>query len=155
MSKKKPEKRKLPHYSLHHLIVALSYWGTTTRVLLIAFLALAVSFIRVLEQVASSDAPVLSSLLNEGQLIVYSVGSFAILDIGYVMISRAYSFAKRIDVPALLLSETVLALLYFLPYLAVVSDRVAYMTRWVFVAVLVVLALRLVVGMLYGKTAKK
>jgi hypothetical protein len=149
------KKQTPPHLLLHNLIVALSYWGSATRVLLISFLALAIITLRILEAQTSTSVPFTESLLTEGQLFVYTIGSFLILDIGYVIIARAYGFAKLYDIIALLALETILAVAYFLPYLAVVSEKFASVTQWIFLAVLFILSVRLLVGILYGKPAKK
>lgn len=88
-------------------------------------------------------------------MLVYVIGSFLILDIGYVIISRAYEFTKRYDIAALLAAEMLLFISFFIPYLVVVTEQFARISQWVFIAVLFVLSARLLFGILYGKPVKK
>lgn len=147
--------QKLPQLSLHTLLFALSFWGSATRLLLISFFALAVLLLRTLEIQASTDATLFQTLTIEGQLFVYAICTFLVLDVGYVIISRAYAFSRMNDVVTLLTAEAVLATSYFLPYIVVVSDQFARISRFIFVAGLLILSARLVLGMLYGKSIKK
>ncbi|MBC7746594.1 hypothetical protein H7Y40_01275 [Pedobacter sp.] len=156
MATKKKKHTKSVHLTLHNLIGAVSYWGAATRISVIGFIALAVFLIQVLEQQASpTNMSLLSAVLIEGQMLVYVVVSFFLLDVGYVTIARKYRFAPMQDKVLLISSEFFLGLMYFLPYFAIVSDRFTHVTRFVFVAVLLVLSMRIVLGMLYGKEAQK
>lgn len=156
MVTKKKKSTKVPHLALHTLILALSFWGTSVRLALIGFIALAVFVLQVLElQSAPQNMSLLSAILIEGQMLVYVLLSFLILDAGYVTIARRYGFGVFIDKSILIASEILLAFNYFLPYFVIVSDRLTLITRQVFLAVLLLLAARIVLGLFYGKAAQK
>lgn len=150
----KKQTRTLPHLSLHHLIVALSYWGTTARVLLLTFIALAVFVLQALEQ-ASGTISLSQAFLTEGQMFIYAIGSFLILDAGYVSVAKGYAFRRSTDQIALLGTELIVSVAYFLPYFAFLPNAFVLLSQWIFVVALVVVSLRLLIGVLFGSPQRR
>jgi len=139
-----------PHLLLHDLIGALSYWGTTVRMLLVGFLLLIANILVLL------DGSVSHTITEYAAQYLYLLGSLFVLDAGYVTVARALP----LSVPALdkMLFFTVLillSLLVILPYFVVVTPGVVVSLKWIFLVSLFVLALRLVVGMFFGTTTHK
>ena len=156
MTTQKKKSSKVQHLTLHNLIGAISFWGSATRVSIIGCIALAVFAIQVLDsQTAPATMSLLSSILLETEVLLYVVVSFFVLDIGYVIVAREHKLSLVKDKVGLIGSELVLATAYFLPYFAIVSTRFTYLTRFVFIAVLLILSLRIVIGVLYGRVTQK
>lgn len=144
MTKKSSQKK--PPLTLHRLLIALSFWGTATRALLFSFLAAAVFL------VAITEASFAGGLDREVMVLIYVLGSFLLLDFGYVLIARAYPIQRAVDVLALVIADALLALLYIAPKL-VVSSNVALTTDpliYVLFIPLVTLTLRMLLGLLFG-----
>lgn len=144
MKKKSPKRTR--SLSLHSLLGALSFWGTATRGFLFSFIALVVF------ASALSEASTEVAIDTEIMAFVYVLGSFLLLDFGYVLIARAYRLGSGIDRLALYVADIFLAALYFIPNLVVnphirlTTDPLLFI---VFVPV-VVLSLRMLVGILFG-----
>ncbi len=144
MNKKKVNKKPL---TLHGLILSLSLWGSTVRTLLFGFIAAAV-FVVALSEVTTS-----SGLSTEIYKFIYVVGSFLLLDVGYVAISRSYRMRRVFDLPALLFSEVIVALLYIAPKIVVTSSlalKVDPLLYVIFIPI-VVLMIRMLLGFLFGQ----
>ena len=143
MTTKKTQKQSL---TLHGLLVALSFWGTAVRALLFSFLAAAV-FIVALTETASA-----SGIDNEVMTLIYVMGSFLLLDFGYVMIARAYPLQRGLDVLALLVADIILTLLYVAPKLVVSSDVSLSVDPLIYVIFIPIVALgmRMLLGILFG-----
>ena len=143
MKKKSTPKQPL---TLHGLIIALSLWGTTVRTLLFGIVASAVLV------VALSEVSGTSAVNSEIYKYIYVVSSFLLLDIGYIAIARTYRMRRLFDVPALLLSEVLLALLYITPKIVVTSGVSVSVDPLVYVLFipLVVLLIRMLLGFLFG-----
>lgn len=136
--------------TLHHLIVALSFWGTAVRTLLFGFIAAAIFL------VALTEAGTASAVDTEIMVLIYVLGSFLLLDFGYVTVARAYKLLSGLDVLALIIAELILMTLYIAPRLVVdsgVSLRTDPLLFVVFVP-LVLLSIRTLLGMLFGSRAK-
>lgn len=146
----KKSTKKTPTLTLHSLIGALSFWGTAVRTLLFAFLAAAVFIVALTE--ATTDAAVDSEIL----VLIYVLGSFLLLDFGYVLIARAYALQRAIDLLALFVADILLALLYIAPKLVVTSDISVRTNPLIFVIFIpiIVLSLRMLVGMLFGRRGR-
>lgn len=156
MTAKKKKRSNLPHLALHVLIGAISYWGSAVRLCLIGFFGLVVFIMQVIAlQGEPTNMSFLSAVLGEGQNFVYMSISFLLLEVGYVSIAREYSLSAMKDKVALIGSEILLGICYFLPYFAVVSDSFTHMTRFIFAAVLFILAIRIVLGMRRRKEGQK
>lgn len=135
---------KQPRLTLHQLLAALSFWGSATRLLLITFFVMVIFALRI----TNLD----TTITWESQVVIYVLGSFALLDIGYVMLARAFPLKKRLDVFCLLSLEVLLAATYILPHLISVG-ALSWFSNWlVFIAVLA-LAVRGLLGILF--TTKK
>lgn len=144
MTKKASSKKST--LTLHGLLGALSLWGTAARGFLFGFLALAV-FVTALSETTSDVG-----IDIEVMVLVYVLGSFLLLDLGYVLISRAYLLQGTLDRLALYIADIFLATLYFVPNL-VVSSRIQLTVdplMFVVFVPIVVLSLRMLVGMLFG-----
>jgi hypothetical protein len=144
MTKKTTQKYPL---TLHALLVALSFWGTAVRTLLFSFLAVAVFL------VALTEAATPAAVDNEVMTFIYVIGSFLLLDFGYVMVARAYILQKGLDVLALLIADILLALLYIAPKI-VVSPGVVLKTSpllYVIFIPIIAIGMRILLGMLFGR----
>lgn len=141
--------KKKQSLTLHQLLSALSFWGTATRGMLFGFLAIMTYLVALTETTTSTGAD------NQFMILVYVLGSFLLLDVGYVMIARAYTLVSKLDVLALVVAESLLALLYIVPKLVISSSTQVLVDplTYVFFIPLVALALRLLVGLLFGKRA--
>lgn len=142
---KKSTSKKQP-LALHTLLGALSFWGTATRTFLFSFLAAAVFF------AALTEANTPSRVDHEVMVLIYVMGSFLLLDFGYVTIARTYPLRRSLDVLALIAADIFLALLYIVPKVVVDS---AIMLRtdpliYVIFIPIVVLGIRALLGMLFG-----
>lgn len=135
----KSKKTKPQPISLHSLFAAVSYWGTTVRTLLLAFLAAAIFAARVI------SAP--DSYAHELQVFVYIVGSFFVLDTGYVMIARSMPFRRATDVTLLILADLFIGASYVISSFASAPIMSAIST-WAIVIVIFVLSVRALTGLL-------
>lgn len=143
MTTKKTQKQSL---TLHGLLVALSFWGTAVRTLLFSFLAAAV-FVVALTETTSVNA-----IDNEVMVLIYVLGSFLLLDFGYVMVARAYPLQRGLDILALLAADLLVTMLYIAPKV-VVSSHVTLKTDpliYVIFIPIVALSMRILLGMLFG-----
>lgn len=132
--------------TLHHLLGAISFWGTATRALLFGFIAFVVFGI------ALSESTTAATVDTEVMVLIYVLMSFVLLDFGYVMVARSYPIQKALDVLALVTADIFLALLYVIPKIVVnPSSRLTVdpLTYIVFVPI-VVLSLRMLLGFLIG-----
>lgn len=154
MVKNKKNSSVTPSITLHRLIGQFTYLGASARLLLIATLGLAVYAAQVLETVLSGY-DMNAAVLGGVQTLFYILGTFFVLEIGYMMVAQAYRLNQTRDKLILYGSEAVIAALYFIPYLVVLPTGYVFLTRFVFLAALAVLSFRLVVGLLYGSVAKK
>jgi hypothetical protein len=146
---KKSSKEK-PTLTLHVLLGALSFWGTAARTLLFTFLATAVFL------VALTEVTVANAVDNEILILIYVLGSFLLLDFGYVMVARAYRMQGVLDMLVLIGAELILALLYIAPKLVVSPETVVRVNPLLFVVFIpiIVLSLRMLLGMLFGKRGR-
>lgn len=147
MANSKKKSQKPPHLSLHHVITAMSYWGSSVRLGLIAFVALVVLLLQVFVAPTSEmEVTRLSAFIIETQVFLYTMFCFALLDIGYVTVARKYPFYQVFDRLALLLIELFLGVAYFLPSFAVVSENATNSRRFVLLAVAGFVLARFVIG---------
>lgn len=145
MTKKSTQKKQ--SLTLHSLLGALSFWGTATRTFLFGFLAAAVFIVALSE--ATSEASIDSEIL----VLIYVLGSFLLLDFGYVMVARTYTLQRGLDLLALFAADFLLALLYIAPKL-VVSSAITIRTDpliYVIFIPIVAIGLRMLLGILFGK----
>lgn len=145
MTKKSTQKKQT--LTLHSLLGALSFWGTAARIFLFGILAAAIFIVALSE--AASESRIDSEIL----ILIYVLGSFLLLDFGYVMIARTYTLQRGLDLLALFVADILLALLYIAPKL-VVSSAVTVKTDpliYIIFIPLVVLGLRTLLGMLFGR----
>lgn len=144
MVKKKTSKNT--PLTLHGLLVALSYWGTSVRISLAAFVAVAVFAIALSETNGSTGAVSVEIIT-----LIYALGSILLLDFGYVIIARALPLRRVLDVMSLLVADLCLLGIYAGPKLVVTTATT--LVNPVGVALLIailVLALRLLMGFLFS-----
>jgi len=135
---------KQPRLTLHQLLVAISFWGTTARLLLITFVV-AIIFALKLYYLTTT-------LEWELQVAIYILGSFALLDAGYVIVARTLPLKRRLDQLSLLATEAILGLAYVLPNL-IYAPSLGRLASWSILIVLLVLGVRTLLGLLF--TTKK
>lgn len=145
--KQTPLRRTL---TLHSLLGALSFWGTAVRALLFTFIASAIFLVALTE----TQSP--SKVDAEIMVLIYVLGSFLLLDFGYVTIARAYKLMHGLDLLVLAAAELLLALLYIAPRLVVNPNVTLKADPLMFVLFvpLVALSMRALVGMLFGKHSR-
>ncbi len=143
-------KTQPPHLLLHNLLISLSYWGTAVRILLIGFVLFIANMLTVIGLDSSSAVQSLAAQY------VYFMGSLLLLDAGYVTIARALPIAKEtIDRLLFLMFIAALSCVIILPYFAAVPESVLVSVQWVFLVSLFVLALRLVLGLVFGHSVER
>lgn len=140
------KKPQAPQLTLHGLLGAISFWGTSVRLLLMTFLAGAVLAAHVIEMPGSYE--------TEIQAFIYIVGSFFLLDAGYVMIARALPLKKSFDMAVLLIVDLIIGLGYITPNFAHMPE-IAWSARWTILIVLFVLSIRALIGLLHPTTKKR
>jgi uncharacterized membrane protein len=91
---------------------------------------------------------------SELQAFIYIVGSFALLDVGYVMIARAMPLKKSLDMTVLLLVDAAIGLAYVVPNFAQVPGF-TMLARWTILTVLLVLSIRALCGLLLVDPKKR
>lgn len=148
MAQKKTKKQPL---TLHGLLVAMSYWGSSVRLFLAAFVSLAIFAIAL-----SETGGKVSAVSGEVITLIYVLGSMLLLDAGYVIIARALPLRRRLDIMSLLVADLGILGLYAMPKLAV--STVATPINPVGIALLIasfVLSLRLLTGFLFSTKRSK
>lgn len=134
-----------PRLTLHQLLGAVSFWGSATRLLLVAFMV-AVIFVLKLNYLETT-------LTWEVRVFIYIFGTIALLDIGYVIVARSLPLRRRLDLGVLLACESFLTLTYLLPNLIYVPT-LARLSNWIIFIVLLTLGVRALLGILFT-TSKK
>ena len=137
---------KQPKLLLHDLIGALSYWGTTTRILLISFVLCVLAVAHIID---SSSADYIMPL-------IYAIGCLFLLDAGYVTIARSLPFRSpvvdRSILWLLLVGATTIAVV---PYVVILSTEVFHqLNTWLFAIVFFLLSVRLVLGLIQTPVKK-
>lgn len=137
-------KHTQPHLLLHNLIGALSYWGTTVRILLIGF----VMGTAVLAHVV--DSGTLPTTESYALTFMYVMACLLLLDAGYVTMAKSQPLRPRIlDKLVLWTALIVLSVIAVAPYFVIVTTDIFYsLSAWLMLVVLFILALRLVLGMI-------
>lgn len=127
--------------TLHQLLGALSFWGSATRLLLISFFVISIFALKL----AYLD----TNITWEVQVGIYVLGSFALLDISYVMLARAFPLRRTADTWCLLSVEIFLVAAYVLPYLIAVRG-LSWFINWLLLVVLFVISVRGLLGILFS-----
>lgn len=95
------------------------------------------------------------SLQTYGAQFAFVVGIFVLFDAGYVTIARALPFRREgYDIALFLLMLVGFAFLMIAPYYVMLPSNLYTSARWILLSPLFVLALRLVLGLLYGKSGR-
>lgn len=134
-------KTPLTQLSLHTLLVALSYWGTAVRVMLFGFVLFVATALAIMNG---------GSMADHSVRFIYLMFILLCLDAGYVTVARALPVSEIFDRAVLLMAFLVMALVAILPYFVVMSNPSSSTSRWLLLPVLLLLAIRLVVGMVYN-----
>lgn len=138
--------KRTQQLTLHTLIVARSYWGTTVRTLLLAvLLGLGIG----IHQSILLDSAVLAHQISS---FIFFITMFLLLDSGYVTIARSFDDDNNLlDRAVMLACLAMYAILVILPYFVVVKYQLSVTN--ITITVLFILAVRLAAGMtLYQKT---
>lgn len=147
MAKKKTKKLPL---TLHGLLVALSYWGTATRLFLAMFVSVVVFAIALSETNGS-----VSAVSAEAITLIYALGSMLLLDAGYVIAARALPLRRTLDIMSLLVADLALLCFYVIPKVIVTASvPVVNPIGIVLLFAVLVLALRLLSGFLFSTKRK-
>ncbi|HET7630445.1 MAG TPA: hypothetical protein VFK03_03660 [Candidatus Saccharimonadales bacterium] len=137
-------KKKSQALSLHHLITALSFWGTSVRFLVFFVLAV-ISLAAVLSQSGLTTNYVEQTI----NLFIYVLLSFLLFDIGYVMLGRGLPLKAAVDRLVIFVFDLLIVCWYVIPRFALVSTDLANAIVWLILGVFVLLSLRSVLGLLY------
>lgn len=132
------------HLTLHELLSALSFWGTTVRFLLFLFLA-GVTFLVALAQTVAPQ--------EEVGLFIYALATFLVFDAGYVMLSRGLPLTRIIDQLVVVVFELVFTVAHVVPYFALVPTAITAVVIWAPLGVVGLLSLRALLGLLYSRSA--
>ncbi|HET6622571.1 MAG TPA: hypothetical protein VFG56_01405 [Candidatus Saccharimonadales bacterium] len=137
-------KKKVQPLSLHQLITALSFWGSSVRFLTFLMLA-AVSLVAVLSQ-AGLTVDYVQQTIN---LFIYVLLSFLLFDVGFVMLGRGLPLKPGVDRLVICVVDLLVVCWYVIPRFALVSTDLANAIVWLILGVLVMLSLRAVLGLLF------
>lgn len=137
-------KKRTTSLSLHQLITALSFWGTSVRFLIFLVLAV-ISLVAVLSQ-SGLTATYVEQTVN---LFTYVLLSFLLFDAGYVMLGRGLPLKPAIDRLVIFVVDVMVACWYVVPRFALVSTELANAIVWLILGVFVLLSLRAVLGLLF------
>lgn len=130
----------------HGLLGALSYWGTAARVLLVGLFVVFAYVLNV--SMGSGDWRYVD---GETMVMVYGLTVLVILDAGYVMIARALRLDERIDRWLVLLCGLGVASLFVIPSFVSLGQYSMRLRIVSIIAVLLILAVRMLLGLLFGK----
>lgn len=130
--------------SLHQLITALSFWGTSVRFLIFLVLA-AISLGAVLSQ-SGLTAGYVEQTVN---LFTYVLLSYLLFDAGYVMLGRGLPLKPAVDRLVIFVFDVVVACWYVVPRFAMVPTELANAIVWLILGVFALLSLRAVLGLLF------
>lgn len=129
----------------HGLLGALSYWGTSARFLLVGIL---IAFAFVLNLSGDSST---SYVDTEILFLIYGLGSLLMLDLGYVTAARALPLSKVVDRWTVMLCDLALAAFFVVPSLVEIAADANKLRVISFVAVLLVISIRILIGLLFVK----
>lgn len=135
-----------PHLLLHKLIVALSYWGTAVRSVLFTIVLGFALFVPATGTTASFE--------EYSVRLIVIVGMYMLLDAGYTTIARALPFKDEGPDHAIFLAVILLyAVMAISPYFVRLPAGL-YSPKLLLLAPFFVVALRLMVGVLYGHSRR-
>lgn len=144
------KKTKTSSLTLHALLGALSYWGTATRFLLIAFVSVVVFLIALSETNGTASA-----VSGEAIVLIYALSSMLLLDTGYVMAARVLPLRRVLDTLSLVVADLTILLFYTIPKVTVAtSSSLVNPVSIVLLFAVLVLALRLLSGFLFSTKRK-
>lgn len=142
--------KKKTSLTLHGLLVALSYWGTATRLFLAAFVSVVVFMIALSETNGSASA-----VSAEAIILIYVLGSILVLDAGYVIAARALPLKRFLDITSLAVADLAILCFYVIPKVTVTTTApLVNPVGIVLLFAVLVLALRLLTGFLFSTKRK-
>lgn len=156
---KQNQAKKPLHFTLHELVVALTYSGTVVRTMFFAFFAIMATVLaltgtdaQVVEDAFGDQAEmVLTYLLNSSLFIA----AFGLFDAGYVTASRVLPWSKVGDTLLLVVTEVFILANLFLPVFLPVEGLVPFSVFWLPIVPLFLLSARILIGLLYSLPPKK
>lgn len=144
MVKKSTSKEKT-RLTAHGLLGALSYWGTAARFL---FVGLFIGFAFVVNLSGSGDTAYID---QEILFLIYGLATLLLLDLGYVTAARALPLHKVMDRWVVMMSDLLLAAVFVVPSLIIISADGNKIRVISLLAALLVVSLRILVGLLFAK----
>lgn len=144
MTKKTTKKSPLP-LTAHGLLGSLSYWGSTARLILVTVFVVFAYALNV------SGAAGWQEVDAETMTAVYAFATLFVLDVGYVIAARALPMHPRFDRWFVILSDLVVAGFFVTPSLVSVGTYGERLKLVSFVVVLLVVAVRILLGLLMSK----
>jgi hypothetical protein len=111
--------------------------------MLVGFAALIVSLIRIIGDIGSIT---FAEAANSIEMVTLTIGVVALLDIGYVTISRSLRLDDTVDMLVLLIADLAIACTYIVPQVAYVATNKLVLMVWIPLVILFLLLIRLVVG---------
>lgn len=140
--KVKPTREKL---TAHGLLGALSYWGTTARMLLAAVI---VGFAFAVNLTGGSGSLYIDT---EIMFLIYGLATILILDMGYVVAARALPLNKMVDRWIVMLGDLLLAGFFVVPSIVIMSADGNKVRIISLIVALLVVSLRALIGLLFSK----
>lgn len=144
MTKKITRKEK-PKLTVHGLLGAISYWGTTARFMLVGVL---IVFAFLLNLTGDSTSQYIDT---EIIFLIFGLGTLLMLDLGYVVAARALTLNKVVDRWTVMLGDLALAAFFVVPSLVQIGTGGNKLRIIGLIAALFVLAIRILVGLLFAK----
>ncbi len=144
-SKKKSSQKK--RLTVLGLLSSISYWGTTARVLL-ASVMIWFAYVLNLSHVGTADARTFDS---ETIYLIFGLTTLVIADLGYMVAARALPINKNVDRLVLIFGDLLLAGFLIAPSLIIMTVQANQLRLVAFVAALLIVSLRILLGLLYGK----
>ena len=151
MTKKstKPSKNTL---TLHGLLGALSYWGTASRFMLVSMLV----FVSFLVNIAFIDNSSAAHVVSEVQVLVYALVILIMTDLLYVFVARSLPLNPRLDRWVVILADIVIATCFIAPsFVSAVAVHSTGLRVLSPVVALLIVGMRILIGLLYGKKESK
>lgn len=152
MKKKISTRSKKEPLTLHGLLGALSYWGTTARFLLVSMLVL-IAFVL---NISFIDVSSPYYVVSETQVLVYALAILMLTDLLYVMVARSKPLDPKLDRWVVIIADIVIASCFIVPsFVSVAAVHSTGMRVLSPVVALLVVGIRILLGLLYSKKEGK
>lgn len=140
---------KKPHLTVHGLLGAISYWGSTARLIILTVLVLFAFFLNV--SIATTAAHFDSEIIY----LIYALATVFILDVGYVMAARALPLSPVFDRWVVSISGLIVAGFFVIPSLITVSTYSLRMKALCILVVLLIISVRILLGLVLSTKKRK